>query len=148
MKSTVALKRSLSRFSEAEFARFIMVGALNTVLTFLIYAALLRIVRYEAAYTVAFLTGILASYWLNARFVFRSSLNLKTALQYPLVYAAQYIAGLTALYVMVEVLGWNKLIASPATVLVTVPITFLMSRRIIKKRPSTAKVTRAGVPRG
>jgi len=120
------------RFINSEFVRFIFVGGVNAAATFGIYALLLLIWPYPVAYSAAYLTGIFISYYLNTRFVFRKSIDLKKALRYPLVYLAQYLTGLLALYILVDTLHINKLLASPLTTVVTIPVTFIISRYIIK----------------
>lgn len=122
------------KFINHEFIRFILVGGGNTLLTFGIYALLLRIMSYSIAYTISYIIGILVSYLMNTRLVFMGSFEIKKAVQYPLVYIVQYLIGLVALYILVDYFNINRLLASPLIVLVTIPVTFLMSRWIIKGR--------------
>jgi putative flippase GtrA len=120
--------------TDREFIGFVLVGAANTGLTYLLYLALLQIARYPVAYSLTFVVGIFLSYYLNARFVFRVPLQLRKALQYPAVYAIQYLLGLGLLYLMVEILRMNEAIAPLLVVVITVPVTFLMSRYVIRGR--------------
>jgi putative flippase GtrA len=119
------------RFFNREFIRFILVGGVNTLITFGIYALLLLVMPYLVAYTTTYVIGIFFSYLLNTRFVFKGSFGIKKALQYPLVYLVQYLVGLVALYILVDNFNINRLLASPLIILVTIPVTFLMSRWII-----------------
>jgi putative flippase GtrA len=121
---------------------FVAFGIVNALLTFGIYALALVFLPYFAAYSLSYVAGIFLSLYLNARFVFRSPLDLKKVLQYPAVYVVQYLLGLATLYVFVQLLAVNELVASPLTLALTVPVTFLLSRFILKGR--TAKL----VPRG
>jgi putative flippase GtrA len=122
------------RFINREFTRFIFWGGVNTLLGYLLYALLLLFLQYLVAYTVTYLTGILISYYLNSRFVFRREVGLKKAVQYPLVYLAQYLLGTGALYLLVQVMKVNKLVAPAIVILLTIPVTFLLGRRIIRGR--------------
>ena len=126
------------RFIKGDFFRFVLVGGINALLTFGIYALLLLIVSYSVAYSIAYIMGILISYYLNTRFVFKSNFSVRKAVKYPMVYLVQYLAGLAALYAMVEIFHINKLIASPLTIMITVPLTFVMSRWVIKDHHSTS----------
>ena len=134
MKLITALNRLLMRFIKRDFFRFVLVGGINAILTFGIYALLLIILPYSIAYSIAYVAGIFISYYLNTRFVFKSKFSAMKAVKYPMVYLVQYLAGLAALYAMVGIVHLNKLIASPLTIIITVPLTFVMSRWVIKDR--------------
>jgi putative flippase GtrA len=114
-----------------QFSRFVIMGGVNTVVTYLIYVALLSIMAYPLAYSVTFALGVILSYLLNARFVFRKRFSLVAALQYPVVYVAQYVMGLGLLYLLVEVFHLSKVVAPILIVFVSVPITYVASRRVI-----------------
>lgn len=120
--------------SHREFVAFLLSGAINTLLTYGLYLALLLVVRYPIAYSGSYVAGIFLSYYLNARFVFREPLRLSKALKYPAVYIVQYLVGLGLLYLFVSVLHMSKEIAPLPVVLLTVPFTFLLSRYIVRGR--------------
>ena len=113
------------------FIVFIVFGGINTALTYGLYLGLLLVVPYAIAYSLTFVAGIFLSYWLNATFVFRQPLRLKAALQYPAVYALQYIAGMIILYVGIEIFHISKAIAPLAAVALTIPLTYVCSRILI-----------------
>ncbi len=114
-----------------EFARFLGVGAFNTVSGYLLYWALLSLLPYAAAYTVSYAIGIVISYLLNCRLVFRSKATWRGALRFPLVYLAQYALGLGLLALFVERLSLDQRLAAAAAAICCVPVTFLMSRWIV-----------------
>lgn len=116
-----------------EFGRFIVVGGINTVVTYIVYVALVAVLRYPVAYSVTYVLGIVLSYYLNARFVFRRKLRATVALQYPIVYLLQYLLGLVLLYALVEIGHFSKLIAPIFALFITVPITYAASRCIIDR---------------
>jgi len=122
-----------------EFAMFIFFGAVNTVLTYGIYLLLVLFIAYPAAYTVSYASGVFISYYLNARFVFKEKLRLSKAMQYPIVYLAQYLIGLGALYLLIEVAQLSKFFAAIVIVVITVPCTYLLSRYVIKGRSRTSQ---------
>ncbi|MCP3982079.1 MAG: GtrA family protein [bacterium] len=127
----------MTKFFESEIVRFVIVGGVNTGLTQLLYMGLLFVMSYTASYTVSYVAGIFLSYWLNSRYVFRQPLQWSKALQFPLVYLAQYVLGVALLYVMIEWLGVHEMIAPLPVVALIVPVTFLMSRYIIKRPGKT-----------
>jgi putative flippase GtrA len=120
--------RSINR----EFYRFIFWGGVNTLSGYVIYAFLLLVLPYLLSYTVAFIISIYLSYFLNSKFVFNQELRLSKAIKYPLVYLAQYVIGTISLYLLVEILRVNKLIAPVFVVVLTIPITYYLSRRIVR----------------
>ena len=126
-----------------EFIRFIIFGTLNTFLSYSIYVALLFVVSYPVAYTLSFVAGMFISYCLNARFVFHEKLRLSRALQYPVVYLVQYAIGLVMMYLLVEVAHVSKFLAPFFVVMLTVPITYKLSRYVIKRGQNGASVPAA-----
>lgn len=127
------MRPRLRRLPSHEFVKFVLFGAINTGLNFLVYLCLLRILNYLAAYTLAYLGGILSAYYLNARFVFREPLELRKAIQFPVVYLVQFFAGIVLLFLLVEGLGVGSAVAPFLVIIFTVPITYLLSRFIIRR---------------
>jgi putative flippase GtrA len=120
--------RSINR----EFYRFIFWGGVNTLAGYLIYAFLLRLLPYLISYSIAFIVSIFISYFLNSRFVFRRELSLTKAMKYPLVYVTQYLLGTISLYLLVQILRVNKLVAPALVIPLTIPVTYFLSRRIVR----------------
>ncbi|MNI85331.1 GtrA-like protein [compost metagenome] len=115
-----------------EFFKFIISGVLNTIATYLIYLLLLVFLEYSLAYTVSYLSGIFISYCLNTLFVFKEKISLKTFLKYPIVYVVQYVINLIMIFILVEHLGFSEQIVPLIVVVTTIPITFLLSKIIIR----------------
>jgi putative flippase GtrA len=115
-----------------EALRFIIAGAANTVATYGVYLALLPLFNYAVAYSIAFVAGIVLSYLLNTRFVFRVTGSMRRFAVYPLVYVAQYLAGLGVLQAAVALFNVPENLALLASIAVTVPLTFLLSRLVLK----------------
>jgi putative flippase GtrA len=118
-----------------EFGRFLCVGAFNTVFGYVLYCALLLALPYGAAYTASYLIGIVISYFLNCRFVFRRPPSWRTALRFPAAYVVQYALGLTLLTVFVERFHMDRRVAAAGVVFCSVFLTFVLSRVIIRSGP-------------
>ena len=114
------------------FTRFLISGGVNTALTYLIYLALIPFMAYTLAYSASYVAGIVIAYVINTRFVFQARMQARSALLYPLVYVAQYVAGVVLLALLVEILGVDERIAPAAVIVLTIPLTFVLSRVIIK----------------
>ena len=125
------------RFINREFYRFIFWGGVNTLAGYLIYAFLLLFLPYLASYSIAFVLSVFISYFLNSTFVFKQELRLNKAIKYPLVYVTQYLLGAISLFVIVQVLRVNKLVAPLLVVVLTIPVTYFLSRRIVRGKENT-----------
>ena len=111
-----------------EFLRFLATGTANTVASYALYVALLPVLPYLVAYTVAYAFGIVLSYALMTRFVFRRAARWSTAVRFPLIYVVQYGLGSGTIYLLVEhgrVAAW---LAAAIAMIVVVPTTFLLAR--------------------
>lgn len=123
------------KFFDTEFKRFLAAGAFNAISGYAMYLLLNLVLDYRVAYTTSYLIGVLLSYWVNTTFVFRSALSWKSFAAFPSVYLLQYFLGLVLLWLFVNQLDISEKIAPLLAVPITVPLTFLASRFIIKGRP-------------
>jgi putative flippase GtrA len=110
--------------------RFLVAGVFNTALTYALYVLLLKIVTYRVAFTLAYVAGILVSYALSARFVFRRQASWRSFLRFPFVYLVQYLAGLGLVSLLVEWLAVAAWLAPLVALLVTIPLTYVLSRAV------------------
>ena len=122
------------KFSDPEFRRFLLAGAFNTAVGYGLYLLLNTFLDYRGAYTISYVLGIVLSYAITTAFVFKRPWRWRRLLAYPSVYAVQYLVGLALIWLMVDRLGlpdtWAPLIILP----ITIPLTFALSRLIVKGR--------------
>lgn len=116
-----------------EFARFLLAGATNTLLSYLLYLFLLEFLAYLLAYSVAYCIGIAISYFLNVYFVFNKRASLASFAKFPIVYVIQYCLGAGMLWLFVDRAGMAPAIAMIGVIIVTIPVTFLASRFALAK---------------
>jgi putative flippase GtrA len=119
-----------------QFLRFLVTGGINTALTYVLYLLLLPLFGYLVAYSVAYVIGIVLSYWLNSAFVFRQPMNWGSLVRFPLVYVVQYLLTGALLWLFVDTLGVDERLALLGAIAVTVPVTFLAARLAILPRRS------------
>ena len=119
--------------SESHYFRFLVMGVLNTIATFSIYVVLKTVLDYQIAYLLAYVSGIVFAYFMNALFVFKKRVSLSTFIRFPLVYVAQYIAGAVLLELFVRVLGLSVTFAPLFVIILTLPLTFFLSRFLLSK---------------
>ena len=115
-----------------EFFRFLVVGGLQTALSYGLFLLLNLFLPYAISYSIAYCCGIVISYFLNVLFVFREKLSLASFLKFPLVYVVQYLMGLLLLWLFVAKLDLPPAWAMLAVIAITVPVTFLTSRFVLK----------------
>jgi len=119
-----------SRLARLSFPRFLVSGGINTALTYGLYLLLLMIGTYQVSYTIAYLVGIVVAFLLNRHFVFQSYRGIRSVLLFPLVYVAQYLLSMLTLWVWVDQLKQNAKLGPLIAIVITVPITYLMSKYI------------------
>jgi putative flippase GtrA len=115
-------------------ARFLLSGAVNTLLTYVLYLLLLAPLAHRVAYTIAFASGIALAYALNRGFVFRSHAGWRSALALPLIYLLQYALGMAIIEVWVAVAGLSAALAPLAAIAITVPLVYWLSRAAFAPR--------------
>lgn len=115
----------------SQFIKYIGVGAINTIITYLLYLILLYILNYQISYTIAYLFGIGLSYWLNLKVVFKENSSKKKIVLFPLVYLVQYTLGMFILYAAIDKFNLPEEIAPILVVFITIPLTFFLTRKVL-----------------
>jgi putative flippase GtrA len=127
------LSMKFTNLNIKEYAGFMMVGAVNTGVTYGMYAAfLLLLLPYKVSYSLAYIGGIIISYYLNSQFVFKEPVTLVKFLKYPVVYVVQYGLGIIILYVCIDIWSVSKWLAPIVVIVISLPVTFVISKLIIK----------------
>lgn len=116
-----------------ESAKFLLGGGLNTALTYAIYYIFHLTLPYQFAYAAAYLSGIVFSYWINATFVFKTPMTWRGLFAYPVVYLVQYLISALLLGTLVEQLDMPKILAPLVVIVVSIPLTFIMTRWILRR---------------
>ncbi|HDQ26278.1 MAG TPA: GtrA family protein [bacterium] len=129
----------LQKILQKKEARFIIVGGFNTVLTYIIYVALIYCgIHHLVSMAVVYVIGIVNGYIWNRVFTFKS--REKPAgefVRYAAVYVAVFFIGLAALYLMVDRAGMNPYAAGAVNVAVITVISWLGHRYYTFKASST-----------
>lgn len=122
-----------SRKFKKEFIRFLLVGAINTALSFLVYLFLLKFLTYLLAYSISYCIGVAISYFLNVYVVFKKRATITGFISFPVVYIIQYCLGATTLWLLVDGAEISPVIAMMVVIIVTIPVTFLTSRFVLNR---------------
>ncbi len=115
----------------SEFLRFLIAGSLNTIISYIVYLLLLYYLPYLLAYSMAYAIGLLFSFYLNAKFVFKVPVTFKKILFYPSIYLVQYLLGLLILYIAVNFFQISEKLSLLISIFITIPITFILNRIIM-----------------
>ena len=108
--------------------RYLLSGAFNTLLSYLLYLALLPAIGYRASYVVSFLVGVALSFLLLRFAVFRVRGRRLSALYVAASHVIQLMLGLVVVELWVSVLRAPPALAALAAVAVCVPLMFLAQR--------------------
>ncbi|WP_207385991.1 GtrA family protein [Legionella gresilensis] len=133
MRLTVTQLEWVKKFYNPTFIRFVIVGTLNTLISYLVYLFLLNVTTLNIAYSITYLLSVVTSYLLNLIYVFKEKHSFKKSLQFPLIYLLQFIFSVILLNFFVYFLGMNEKIAPLLIILLFVPITYFLMRIILTK---------------
>jgi putative flippase GtrA len=86
------------------------------------------VLGYRISYTIAFVSGLAISFFMNKSFVFKAHQGWKTIILFLLVYLVQYIFGLFVLWIIVGQLGLNVTFAPLVVVGLSIPLTYWLSK--------------------
>lgn len=131
---TLENKSLLEKLTSFSFTRFLVSGGVNTVLTYGVYLLLLKILSYKIAYTISYLAGILLAFVLSRYFVFKSHGGAKSAILFPFIYLIQYALSIAIIWTWVEKLGLNAAIAPLISIILTIPVTFTLSKTLFSTK--------------
>lgn len=117
-----------------EFTRFVVVGVINTLTYYSIYLVLHNLfsLPYLAAHLIGFFISLNISFFLNCYVTYKIKPTLKKYLYFPLTQVVNISVSTFLVFVFVEWLHLNSNIAPFAAVIFTVPITFVISSKILK----------------
>lgn len=113
--------------------RFLVGGGLNTAVTYLVYLALHVVLSYQLAFFIAYAAGIVFSYFFNSTVVFKRRMSWSGMGVFPLVYLVQYGVSALVLGAIVEHTVMPSWIAPLLVSVVTLPLTFVMTRFVVNR---------------
>lgn len=108
------------------FLRYLMGGAFNTLITYVIFLLLNLFINHLTAYSIVFAFGVILSYFINTYAVFRSKATLGNGIGFIWVCGFQYLFGLFTLNILTYLLGIPHAIAMAMVIAMNVPFTFFL----------------------
>ncbi|MCM2419764.1 MULTISPECIES: GtrA family protein [unclassified Streptomyces] len=123
-----------------QVVRFGLVGVVNTGTFYGCYLLLHRWMPYYPAYVVAFVLSMIGSFFLNTYFTYRTRPTWRKFLFFPLTNLTNFTVTSVGMYVLVEWCGVGEKPAPLIAAAAAIPVTFLLSRRILLTREQPAPV--------
>ncbi|MFJ7149918.1 GtrA family protein [Streptomyces sp. NPDC100445] len=110
---------------------FALVGVVNTATYYGLYLLFLTRLPYLAAHTLAFALSMTGSFFLNARFTYRTRPTWRKFLLFPLTNATNFVITTAGVYVIADVLRAGHRFAPLLASAAAIPVTFVVSRRVM-----------------
>lgn len=117
---------------------FALVGVVNTLTYYGLYLLFLLRLPYLAAHVLAFTLSMVGSFFLNARFTYRTSPTWRKFLLFPLTNATNFLITTAGVYVIVDILHAGNRFAPLLASGAAIPVTFVVSRLIMLRGPGRA----------
>lgn len=120
--------------THAEILKFIIVGGINTLNYYVVYLLLLKLlhIEYMISHITGFIVAFVISYYLNCYFVYRVKPTWRKFISFPITQIVNISLQTVLLYVFVSWLNLPAEIAPCAGLIITIPITFILSKWILK----------------
>ncbi|MEU3828776.1 GtrA family protein [Streptomyces sp. SID161] len=113
---------------------FAAVGAVNTATYYLLYLLFLTAFPYLVAHVLAFVLSMVGSFFLNARFTYRTRPTWRKFLLFPLTNVSNFVITTAGVYLIVDVLHAGSRFAPLLASAAAVPVTYVVSRRVMLPR--------------
>ena len=123
------MKKIFATFKQ--FIKFGLVGVSNTLISLGTYYLLYFLgINYLIANTIGFVVSVLNSYYWNNKYVFKKtqSGHLKPLIKTFLSYGSTFLLSTFLLFVMVQHLGIPEIFAPIITLVITIPLNFLINK--------------------
>lgn len=119
-----------------EIIKFVIVGGINTFNYYVVYLLLLKVlnVQYLVSHITGFIVALIISYYLNCYFVYKVQPTLRKFLQFPVTQLVNIVMQTLLLFIFVRFFHINSVIAPFAGLIITIPVTFILSKYILRDR--------------
>ncbi|SCS82808.1 GtrA family protein [Staphylococcus caeli] len=120
--------------TQYEVIKFIIVGGINTLNYYIVYLILLKLlgINYLVSHISGFIISFIISYYLNCYFVYKVTPTLRKFIKFPLTQVVNMGMQTLLLYVFVQWFHISSVIAPFAGLIITIPITFVLSKYLLK----------------
>ena len=128
-------KMILKQFLNRDFITFVFIGVINAFNgIWIAYVYSLFIVNAIVAYIAGFCTSLIIAYILNSKLNFKQSLNVNQFLKFAINNIPNFIIQVISVVLLLNTLGFNKLLAYAISSVIAVPITFILVKVNVFKK--------------
>ncbi|API93036.1 GtrA family protein [Virgibacillus pantothenticus] len=119
-----------------EFLKFIIIGVVNTINYYAVYLLLHLVfdVYYLAAHITGFMVSLVGSFFLNTYFTFKVKPTWGKFLKFPITQLFNFSVTSLFVFVFTELFHVDSKITPLLAVFITVPMTFVITGKILKRR--------------
>lgn len=120
-----------------EYIKFNIIGISNFIVSQVFYITLFMVFKlnYIIAYTITSILSIIASYFLNSKFTFKSEdYSTKKFSLSVLVYIFEYVFNMGIIIFLVRIFSINEIIAPLIAPVFSTPPVFFLMRLVIKNK--------------
>ena len=122
----------INKVFRLEFVRFGIVGVIATIIHYVIYYLLCKIINVNIAYTLGYLISFCCNFWLSARFTFRTKATTKRGIGFALSHLINYGMQILVLNIALKI-GVPQIWAPIPVYMICIPINFLLVKFVFKK---------------
>lgn len=112
--------------------KFVIAGALNTLLSIIVYQLMLFVAGHVVAYAVGYISSIAVAYYLYARHVFDAPMTPGRFAAFAVFYLFTWFAGTLVNTALIEYLGLHARLAIFVTIAIMLPVNYVGSRRCMR----------------
>ncbi|MFD4503141.1 GtrA family protein [Streptomyces sp. NPDC058457] len=136
--ATLSTATGPTRPISGQIITFALVGVVNTATYYGLYLLFLMYLPYLAAHILAFLLSMIGSFFLNARFTYRTRPTWRKFLLFPLTNATNFVITTVGVYVIVDMLHGASKFAPLMASAAAIPVTFVVSRWVMLPKVEAA----------
>ena len=118
------------KFGNLYLIRFIILGLINTTLTYFLYLIFLFLLPYVWAFSITYLFGLTISYFLSSYWVFKKNIAIKSGMYFLIYHLSNYLVNIMALWIFIDLIGLSEKIAPLIAIALLTPIFYLISKKI------------------
>lgn len=115
-----------------KFIKFIFVGILNTIVSYLLFAGIFFLTaNKELTLTLSFVIAVVFNYFMVAHYVFKDKREFKKLIKFFLVYILLYIVNFIHLKIFVDIYSINVYLAQFLTLVYLPILSFYINNKYV-----------------
>jgi len=121
----------IKKYKLEEFIKFVIVGIIATLISYLLYILLIKHLDKSIAFTIGYVISFCFNLIASNLFTFKTKVNVKSGLRFSLAHVANYLIQIILLNLFTYI-GIPKLYAPIPVYAIAVPVNFFFVRFALK----------------